>query len=1023
MIPVKLTIQGLYSYQEKQTIDFTRLTAANLFGIFGAVGSGKSSILEAITFAVYGETDRLNARDSRNYNMMNLKSSDLLIEFDFETGKEQTAYRAVVKGRRNSKKFDDVKALDRAAYRCENGSWLPIEPDSLKEVIGLSYENFKRTIIIPQGQFQEFLQLGNKERAVMMKSLFNLERFELDSKAALLEGKNNAQKQNLEGQLQQLGAIDPEQVSAFQEKLEGLRKEIGGLNQKMTETQKLEAELKQLFDLFAKKEEINRKLVGLKRQLPEFELLDNKVLNFEYCFIHFKNILDGLNTSAQKIQFLDKKITDESLTLKQSEERIGMVEVQFETIKAEYDTREILRQTADELEKLIRLAELRQMVAQAEDRVNKGEAVVQQTVETIEKLKQEKENLDVSLREKKAMQPDMLVLSNARSWHELQANITQQLASTSAETEKCRGEITASVDTLRKLFDDVGFVGFTGELEFTNGIVFLKDRCVTLKRQVTDFDAEMQHFGVQLKLEEFAIGLKEGDACPVCGSLHHPQILVAADVAVNLKQTERKKLTVETEIRACEQLIERLVEVNNQVKVNEKQLQGIEERRKELDGKLAAHQQVFQWKKYQTREAVVEAFQLAEALKKSVELLEKQGGETAKKYDQVVVNKDKYRQQIDKIKLEVVAFKAEIETLTGQIRHVNAEEYSYRPKAEIEVEKDALLKKYLSLEKQFGSLGNQLLELRKNKDVLMGSVSANRTQLGREKTVEEELKASFKKELEASVFETQESIGQILNQELNVAAEKMKITTFRQEMSVTQNQLEQALKEIGERTYDPENHRQLQEQLENDRQMLNRLNQDLGATEKSLADLKNALEIRAELRKTLEKLESRAENIRTLRGLFKASGFVNYISSVYLQNLSNAANDRFFRLTRQKLSLEITEDNNFQVRDYMNGGRIRSVKTLSGGQTFQAALCLALALADNIQRITESNQNFFFLDEGFGSLDKESLSVVFDALKSLRKENRIVGVISHVEEMQQEIDTHLRIENHEEYGSRILTSW
>ena len=117
------------------------------------------------------------------------------------------------------------------------------------------------------------------------------------------------------------------------------------------------------------------------------------------------------------------------------------------------------------------------------------------------------------------------------------------------------------------------------------------------------------------------------------------------------------------------------------------------------------------------------------------------------------------------------------------------------------------------------------------------------------------------------------------------------------------------------------------------------------------------------------------------------------------------------------------EDNNFRVRDFMNGGKVRSIKTLSGGQTFQASLSLALALADNIQKITESNQNFFFLDEGFGSLDKESLNIVFDSLKSLRKENRIVGIISHVEEMQQEIESHLYIENHEEQGSVIHRSW
>jgi exonuclease SbcC len=111
------------------------------------------------------------------------------------------------------------------------------------------------------------------------------------------------------------------------------------------------------------------------------------------------------------------------------------------------------------------------------------------------------------------------------------------------------------------------------------------------------------------------------------------------------------------------------------------------------------------------------------------------------------------------------------------------------------------------------------------------------------------------------------------------------------------------------------------------------------------------------------------------------------------------------------------------VRDFLNNGQSRSIKTLSGGQTFQAALSLALALADNIQHLTRSNQNFFFLDEGFGSLDKDSLSVVFETLKNLKKENRIVGVISHVEDLQQEIQVNLKVVNDMELGSYILPSW
>ena len=302
MIPVKLTIQGLYSYQEKQTIDFTKLTEASLFGIFGSVGSGKSTILEAITFALYGKTDRLNlSGDNRNYNMMNLKSNDLLIEFVFETGKAQTAYQAVVKGRRNGKKFEEVKTLERLAYRKENENWIPIETEMLEKAIGLSYDNFKQTIIIPQGQFQEFLQLGSTDRTRMMKELFNLERFELYYKVTSLESKNNAQKQNLEGQLQQLGAIDPEQLKLYEEQLEQAKAEIGKLNQNLAENQKREAALKLLQELVKKLAETQEKLKKLNDQKPGFAALEKMISNYEQCLVQFKSLLDSLKMSEQKI--------------------------------------------------------------------------------------------------------------------------------------------------------------------------------------------------------------------------------------------------------------------------------------------------------------------------------------------------------------------------------------------------------------------------------------------------------------------------------------------------------------------------------------------------------------------------------------------------------------------------------------------------------------------------------------------------------------------------------------------------
>ena len=152
--------------------------------------------------------------------------------------------------------------------------------------------------------------------------------------------------------------------------------------------------------------------------------------------------------------------------------------------------------------------------------------------------------------------------------------------------------------------------------------------------------------------------------------------------------------------------------------------------------------------------------------------------------------------------------------------------------------------------------------------------------------------------------------------------------------------------------------------------------------------------------------------------IFKGSGFVKYVSTIYLEELCRNANERFMKMTNNQLELTVNEDSDFELIDYLNNGHHRSVKTLSGGQTFQASLSLALALIDNLRRNSSSSQNFFFLDEGFGSQDKQSLNVIFETLKDLRNEDRIVGLISHVEELQQKIPASVTV-SCEESGSII----
>src|SRR6476661_9193946 len=244
MIPVSLSIKGLYSYQQEQKIEFNKLLEGQLFGIFGAVGSGKSSILEAISFALYGDTERLNKNDDRNYNMMNLKSNELLIDFTF-LNYDEVEYRFTVRGKRNTIDFEKVNTLERKAYKKVNNDWHPLESASAEHIIGLSYDNFRRTIIIPQGKFQEFLQLGDRDRTNMLKEIFQLNKYEFFYQTTALEKKNNEAIFSLQGALSEFESVNAELIFEKENLLKQIAAELAAIQDTH---KKIEQEVKQQED-------------------------------------------------------------------------------------------------------------------------------------------------------------------------------------------------------------------------------------------------------------------------------------------------------------------------------------------------------------------------------------------------------------------------------------------------------------------------------------------------------------------------------------------------------------------------------------------------------------------------------------------------------------------------------------------------------------------------------------------------------------------------------------------------------
>ncbi len=1022
MIPVKLTIEGLYSYQEKQTIDFKKLSDNHLFGIFGSVGSGKSSILEAIIFSLYGKTDRLlKSGDNRNYNMMNLKSDKLFIEFDFITGKGQQTFKVIVEGRRNSKKFDDVKTFSRTAYLKNGDDFAPITTEELENYIGLSYENFKRTVIIPQGKFQEFLQLSNSERTKMMKELFNLEKYELYNKTKRLEEKNNESINKLKGNLEQLGDISDEQLKELEAQQKETTVKLTSLNEKydkqtihLKELDKLKENTILLSEFSNKKKVLEEKSLTIKK-------LEKDIADYEYCAIHFKSIYDAIDRHQAKIDQLNQNIKLETDTINQLKETYLQKSKVYTKIQSEYEKIDDLKKELEFIKTLTDIYLAKAKVEKNTSRKENGEKAVNNVIQAIADLeKNDKESSDHLKTLRKSI-PNIEELSLAQKWHYDNNNFKKQLSDTTLEYKKINNTIQTHKSELNELILNSPF--HNGETSDYNKILeLICEETVKTEQELKKINTQIEENLIYSGLESYAKKLKEGSPCPLCGSESHPEPFSSNNLTAKTNNLKQSKSEFEIKVKQLNTLSQ---QINNKIIVlqpQKEQLVTLENKKQDVKLQYKKHQESI-IAKFKDISVVDEAFAKIKETETHIQRTEKELSEIKIDYQRSLKNKEKYQTELQKIQTETDAEQNTIKVLSNQIPSVVFEKYKSFNNTQLQESYDKTEIFINKITKEYKVLHEEIESVKKKIDQLEGSLKANQNFLKTEESEKTKQKQILKDKILDSEFTDLTNIKTILVKDIDIIKEKKIISNYHEEHQTVDHKIKELQALLLNKKYDSNEHTLCIAALKSITAEINTTNQIQGEINIKLKDISHKLAMKSKLVKDLNVKSERGENIKIIKRMFHGSGFVNYISSVYLQNLCLAANERFFKMTKQKLSLELSSDNNFEVRDYLNGGKLRSVKTLSGGQTFQASLSLALALADNVQALTQTDQNFFFLDEGFGSLDKESMEIVFNTLKGLKKENRIVGIISHVEELQQEIPLFLKIAQDEENGSYINESY
>jgi exonuclease SbcC len=956
---------------------------------------------------------------------MNLKSSDLLIDFEFKTGSD-LHYRFVVKGKRNSKRFEDVKTFERSAYMFDNENWEPIETSAAESIIGLNYNNFHRTIIIPQGQFQEFLQLSAKDRTVMLRELFNLDKFELYGRIVTLENRNSAAIQNFKGQLLSIGEINPEEIIEKEKLLEEQQQNLLKYTDELQVKQKKEQEYEHIKILFQKLGEERQKLLNLNENKNVIDAQEQELKEYEYFIMTFKSDLDQLNMlennylrthSEQKILETQKDQLTKQLHEKEKE---------FETVLHQFNEKEKLLKKSEELLKLIEIQKLKSSNKQLDFRCKKGKIELENKVKSIEETRQKITTLKEYTNLISKELPDLVSLFAIRDWFTQNKHLTSSLSEIKTRIEKLDKEIelhNKEVLLLPKQYGINIYLPINCSLE--NISIAVENLKSKTEQQKQNLEKEILDLQIINQLGAIANNLKTGKPCPLCGSEHHPNIFDAQDASAKFHaiKTEHSKLAaLIISIADFEkQLINLKTLISSLTKQKEQELSVLQD----YALRQRDHLTKFNWIGFSpdSETKLNEAFEKSKQLSQQIEIQNKELDSLSKFYDQEAVEKEKYIKYLDEFERQIVENKSKIELLSGQLSSIDIAENENKTDENLIAIVNELKKRHAEIIQNHLIKEKQLVSLRNDHSMLSGRLEANEKALLSMKDNLKIIENQLNEKLKSSANLTRKYVESVLAKQINIAVIKNKIEIFRNELQSVTKQIAQIESELQGKRYEEEPHAELKSQLQNLTSLINEQNQEIGKIKTEIDRQKSDLKRFLVLKKELDQLELRGQDITELKNLFKGSAFVNYISTVYLKNLCKVANERFYKLTRQKLSLELADDNSFEVRDFMNEGKLRNIKTLSGGQTFQASLSLALALADTIQKISTGHENFFFLDEGFGTLDKDSLNIVFDTLKSLRRENRIVGVISHVEEMQQEIEIYLKITNTEEKGSIIQASW
>lgn len=990
-----LELEAFGPYLDKQVLDFSSLNEAELFLVTGDTGAGKTTIFDAISFALYGVPSGNTRLIAQFRNQKADANVETYVKLTFVVrGKEYiiTRYPNYLREGYKTETRHRVYLEGVADYALEGVNEVALK---IKEIIGVDANEFRQVAMIAQGQFTKLIQASSRERETILRELFSTHAyasFQERLKKAEREQKEVYQneKMKLDTYLEALDDLNDEEPLVYlQVKMTQLKHLLVAQQQAQTVYQKDQTELATaleealaLASLHAQLQDLQKKNEALLSNAKDMEDLQEKitllkkVANISLEEITYKQASQQASDVQHNYEVaLDKK-TDlemQRVTIEQEAQVISDIENQLG------QHQKILEKIDEDLQRVEQYEKARNLATMALKQKNVAQNKVEESLVQKKELENILERCESDLKALAHLDAQKLELTHQSSQLDLEKQHLQKLE----EAQKKVAELEKTLQIEKDRWEEAS----------------------QKQRDITDEKLRMEKLYQASLAGLLAQDLKDDTPCPVCGSLHHPHKAEYANDGVTSEKLEQQQ--------------QRLIEVAQVVQESFGQLMGVKQvcdlEKKNFEEALGG--QSFEDIKAHYQEAYRDFEEKKQTLLDDYK-------QQAKLNDYLSEYQQRYVKWQDKHKELEDLLRSTHENLLRRNEQFELLQQSFNETFEgLEI----LIKKKTQLTKAIRDLNGQLenyqqkakqysLDVMKNQGELEALTLEHQKNQQRLRKAQEVFENALRNaNLSISLYQ------EILLQLPSLEVQEKTYQDYMQQKALYQTQIEEIEMKIEKRQVpDIESMREAKKTVDE------KLSEVSLALEKNKWQLDTLTRQHEDIEKALtsfKKAEAKYQKIYGLSRLVSGQNqlhitFESYILATYFEAILERANLRLTAMTYGRYALMRRGENqggralqglDLDVMDY-ESGKPRDIRTLSGGEAFKAALSLALGMADLIsESVGGIELDTLFIDEGFGSLDDRSLETALDTLVELKQEHKVVGIISHVAALKERLTSKITV--------------